>query len=103
MTDQDHSPDRRDAIKTAGLGLGIGVGMGGGSGLGLLAAADAEGAPAAICSSEYWAKKVTKKVTDKGAVEFNLWRKRLGDLTVPGKASNSVMRSFLALPDAAAT
>jgi hypothetical protein len=112
VTDQDYSPDRRDVIKTAGLGLGMGVGMG----LGLLPAARAEFEPKVVWSSEYWAKKMT----DKGAVELNLWRKRLGapqageaprpvlfmvhgssnscrtsyDLAVPGKAASSRCRTL---------
>src|SRR5258705_8866063 len=66
MTDHDHSPARRDAIKTAAIGLGLAAGL-------LPAAARAQtatAAPAEPWSSEYWAKK--------GAVELNLWRKRLG-------------------------
>src|SRR3982074_2320201 len=66
MTDHDHSPARRDAIKTAAIGLGLPGGL-------LPAAARAQNAtaaPAEPWSSEYWAKK--------GAVELNLWRKRLG-------------------------
>jgi alpha-beta hydrolase superfamily lysophospholipase len=110
MTDHDHSPARRDAIKTAALGLGAGVAAG------LLPAAapaqSAAAAPAELWSSEYWAKK--------GAVELNLWRKRLGapqageaarpvlflvhgssnsartsyDLAVPGKGEYSLMNVF---------
>ena len=110
MTDHDHSPARRDAIKTAGLALGAGVAAG------LLPAGaraqNAAAAPAELWSSEYWAKK--------GAVELNLWRKRLGapqageaarpvlflvhgssnsartsyDLVVPGKGEYSLMNVF---------
>src|SRR5258705_12409275 len=108
MTDHDHSPARRDAIKTAAIGLGLAAGL-------LPAAARAQAAaagPAEPWSSEYWARK--------GAVELNLWRKRLGapqageaarpvlflvhgssnsartsyDLIVPGKGEYSLMNVF---------
>jgi hypothetical protein len=63
VTDQEHSPARRDLIKAAGRSLGMrvgmGVGMGVGAGLGLLPATRAEGS--AIWSSEYWAKKAANR------------------------------------------
>jgi alpha-beta hydrolase superfamily lysophospholipase len=110
MSDHDHSPARRDAMKTAAIGLGASLAAG------LLPAAaraqNATAAPAEPWSSEYWAKK--------GAVELNLWRKRLGapqageaarpvlflvhgssnsartsyDLMVPGKGEYSLMNVF---------
>ncbi|HEY2136590.1 MAG TPA: alpha/beta fold hydrolase [Xanthobacteraceae bacterium] len=112
MTAQDHSPARRDLIKTAGIGFGAGL-----AASLLPAAARAQSAaPAGIWSSEYWAKKSTGQ----GTVDLNLFRKRLGapqpgeaprpvlflvhgssnasrtsyDLVVPGKGEYSMMNVF---------
>ncbi len=107
MTDRDHSPARRDVIRTAGLGLGAAL-----AGSIVPAARAEEGAPPAIWSAEYWAKK--------GTVDLNIYRKRLGapqagetprpvlvmvhgssnssrtsyDLAVPGKGEYSLMNVF---------
>ncbi len=110
MTEQDHSPARRDVIKTAGIGFGAGLVA---SLLPAAARAQTTGAATAgVWSSEYWAKK--------GAVDLNLFRKRLGspqpgeaprpvlflvhgssnsartsyDLAVPGKGEYSLMNVF---------
>lgn len=113
MTDQDRLIARRDVIMTAGVGLGAGLAAGLLPATGM-AQTSAAAAPAAteIWSSEYWAKK--------GAVDLNLWRKRLGapqagaaphpvlfmvhgssnsartsyDLAVPGKGEYSLMNVF---------
>jgi alpha-beta hydrolase superfamily lysophospholipase len=110
MSDQDHATGRRDVIKAAGIGLGAGLAAGLVSAVGPAGAASAP--DQAIWSHEYWAKK--------GAVDLNLWRKRLGaprpgeaprpvlflvhgssnaartsyDLEVPGKGEYSLMNVF---------
>jgi pimeloyl-ACP methyl ester carboxylesterase len=113
MADQDRAIGRRDVIVTAGLGVAAGLAAGLVPATGA-AQTMAAAAPAAteIWSSEYWAKK--------GAVDLNLWRKRLGapqagvaprpvlflvhgssnaartsyDLAVPGKGEYSLMNVF---------
>ena len=96
---------RRTLLTSAGLGIGAGL-------VSALPKAQAETAPAAIWSHEYWAMK--------GDVKLNLWRKRIGapkpgqpalpvfflvhgsslsarssyDLNVPGSVNYSMMNEF---------
>jgi alpha-beta hydrolase superfamily lysophospholipase len=112
MTAQGRAIGRRDVIITAGLGVGAGLAAALVPANAVAQTAAAAAPAAEIWSSEYWARK--------GAVDLNLWRKRLGapqagaaprpvlfmvhgssnasrtsyDLTVPGKGEYSLMNVF---------